>query len=76
MTARSKALACGLSFVGIAGSKLAREMDIVSYEYYVLSDIETLRLADPSSRGVLMSVSVSLSAVKLQQQLSSPTASR
>jgi len=39
-------------------------MDIVCYECCVLTGTESLQLADPSSRGFLLSVFVSLFVVK------------
>jgi hypothetical protein len=64
VTVRSKVLVCGRSLAGIAGSKPARELDIVSYECCVLSGTESLLLADPSFRGVLLGVFVSLFVAK------------
>jgi hypothetical protein len=69
VTARSNALVCGRSFAGILGSKPAREMDIVSYECCVLTDTESLQLADASSRGFILSEFVSLFMVKHDSNL-------
>jgi len=75
VTARSNALVCGLLFAGIAGSKPAREMDIVCYECCVLTGTESLQLADPSSRGFLLSLFV-VKHNKTKQKPCAPTRSR
>jgi hypothetical protein len=58
VAARSKALVCGRSLAGIAGSNSAVGMDIYMLRVCVLS----LRRADHSSRRALPTVGVSLCA--------------
>ena len=57
MAARSKALVCGRSFVGIVGSNLAEDVDICPLRTMcVFNKHRSLRQADHPCKGVLQIV--------------------
>jgi hypothetical protein len=64
VAARSKAWVCGRSLAEIAGSNLVRSMDVSLLWVPRVGREKTLQRADPSSRGVLPRVCLSLSVIK------------
>jgi hypothetical protein len=65
VAARSKARVCSHSLAEIAGSNPAKSMHVCLLWVLCAVRKKSLRQADPSSRGVLPSVHVSLSVIKL-----------